>query len=237
MSDLGEGRPVASGSIDGSGYGRLILVRHGESEGNEARQFSVSPDIGLTERGAEQARVAGRRIAAEFRPCAIVASSFRRARLTAELIAAEVGYVGPVEVEPDLRERSIGELAGAPYDAMHRHPTYRHDRFWEWRPEGGESLEDVAQRAGLVLERIALAHPARDVVVVSHGGTMLALCAHVERGWLRPRVARNCEVVVVRHASGRGFELLDDATRAATVPAASRAADADADADADDATG
>jgi broad specificity phosphatase PhoE len=233
MSDLGEGRPVASGSIDGSGYGRLILVRHGESEGNEARQFSVSPDIGLTERGAEQARVAGRRIAAEFRPCAIVASSFRRARLTAELIAAEVGYVGPVEVEPDLRERSIGELAGAPYDAMHRHPTYRHDRFWEWRPEGGESLEDVAQRAGLVLERIALAHPARDVVVVSHGGTMLALCAHVERGWLRPRVARNCEVVVVRHASGRGFELLDDATRAATVPAASRAADADAD----DATG
>ena len=233
MSDLGEGRPVASGSIDGSGYGRLILVRHGESEGNEARQFSVSPDIGLTERGAEQARVAGRRIAAEFRPCAIVASSFRRARLTAELIAAEVGYVGPVEVEPDLRERSIGELAGAPYDAMHRHPTYRHDRFWEWRPEGGESLEDVAQRAGLVLERIALAHPARDVVVVSHGGTMLALCAHVERGWLRPRVARNCEVVVVRHASGRGFELLDDATRAATVPAASPAADADAD----DATG
>ena len=148
MSDLGEGRPVASGSIDGSGYGRLILVRHGESEGNEARQFSVSPDIGLTERGAEQARVAGRRIAAEFRPCAIVASSFRRARLTAELIAAEVGYVGPVEVEPDLRERSIGELAGAPYDAMHRHPTYRHDRFWEWRPEGGESLEAVAQRAG-----------------------------------------------------------------------------------------
>ncbi len=235
MSELGEGRPVASGSIDGSGYGRLILVRHGESEGNEARQFSVSPDIGLTERGAEQARVAGRRIAAEFRPCAIVASSFRRARLTAELIAAEVGYVGPVEVEPDLRERSIGELAGAPYDAMHRHPTYRHDRFWEWRPEGGESLEDVAQRAGLVLERIALAHPARDVVVVSHGGTMLALCAHVERGWLRPRVARNCEVVVVRHAPGRGFELLDDATRAATVPAASRAADADADAD--DATG
>ncbi len=235
MSELGEGRPVASGSIDGSGYGRLILVRHGESEGNEARQFSVSPDIGLTERGAEQARVAGRRIAAEFRPGAIVASSFRRARLTAELIAAEVGYVGPVEVEPDLRERSIGELAGAPYDAMHRHPTYRHDRFWEWRPEGGESLEDVAQRAGLALERIALAHPARDVVVVSHGGTMLALCAHVERGWLRPRVARNCEVVVVRHAPGRGFELLDDATRAATVPAASRAADADADAD--DATG
>ena len=77
---------------EGDGFGRLVLVRHGQSEGNEARQFSVSPDILLTPRGEEQAREAGRIIAARFRPSAIVASPFRRARLTAALIAGELGH-------------------------------------------------------------------------------------------------------------------------------------------------
>ncbi|MFM7144012.1 MAG: histidine phosphatase family protein [Alphaproteobacteria bacterium] len=205
------------------GVGRIILVRHGESEGNEVRQFSVSPDIELTARGREQATAAGRTIAAYFEPAVLVASPFRRARITAELIGAELGHAGPVRVEEDLRERSIGELAGAPYDAMHRHPTYRADRFWEWRPSGGESLEDVARRAGAVLDRLAAEHRGRDVVVVSHGGTMLALCAHVEGDWTRPRVARNCEIVVVRHTLAGGLELALDEPR----PAVARGESAD----------
>ena len=205
------------------GFGRFVLVRHGQSEGNEARQFSVSPDILLTPRGEEQAREAGRVIAARFRPSAIVASPFRRARLTAALIAGELGHDGEILVEDDLRERSIGELAGAPYDAMHHHPTYRADRFWEWRPAGGESLEDVSRRAGAVLERLAAKHTGRDVVVVSHGGTMLALCAWVEGGWTRARVARNCEVVVVRHSPATGFEVERDEPR----PAVTRGESAD----------
>ncbi|MBU6283387.1 phosphoglycerate mutase family protein [bacterium] len=208
---------------DGDGVGRLVLVRHGQSEGNEVRQFSVSPDILLTPRGEQQAREAGRIIAARFRPAAIVASPYRRARLTAELIAGELGHEGVIRVEPDLRERSIGELAGAPYDAMHRHPTYRQERFWEWRPAGGESLEDVARRASAVIERLAAEHRGRDVVVVSHGGTMLALCAWVEREWTRARVARNCEVVVVRHSPGGGFAVEPDEP----LPAAMRGEGAD----------
>jgi probable phosphoglycerate mutase len=187
--------------------GRLILVRHGESEGNQVRQFSVTPDIELTDLGREQAREAGRRIAATFRPRAVVASSFRRARLTAELIAAEVGHVAPILVEDDLRERSIGELAGQPYESMRRHPTFDVERFWEWRPPGGESLVDVAERASRVLVRLATAYPGDDVVVVSHGGVMLALCAHVEGGWYRPRVAGNCELLVVTHSAGEGMRL------------------------------
>lgn len=204
------------------GVGRLILVRHGESEGNQVRQFSVSPDIGLTERGVEQARDAGRRIAERFRPAILVASPYRRARLTAALIAEALGFAQPILVEEDLRERSIGELAGHPYDAMHVHPTYTPERFWDWRPPGGESLVDVEQRAGRVLRRIATAHPGDDIVVVSHGGVMLALCAHVEGGWSRPRVARNCELVVVEHDPAAGMRLVpwDAPSPAAALPGA-----------------
>jgi broad specificity phosphatase PhoE len=188
--------------------GRIVLVRHGESEGNQLRRFSVTPDIGLTEVGAAQAREAGRRIAAGFRPSAVVASPYRRARLTADLIAREVGHALPIRLEEDLRERSIGELAGETYDSMRHHPTFAPERFWEWRPPGGESLVDVAARACRVLDILAREHAGEDVVVVSHGGTMLALCAHVEGGWHRPRVAANCELVVFAHAPGEPMRLV-----------------------------
>lgn len=189
--------------------GRLILVRHGESEGNQVRRFSLSADIGLTELGVEQARAAGRRIARHFQATTVVASSFRRARLTADLIAGEIGHSAEVLIEDDLRERSIGELAGQAYDSMHSHPTYDPQRYWEWRPPGGESLVDVAARAGRVLDRLIASYPAEDVVVVSHGGVMLALCAHVEGDWKRPRVARNCELLIVTHAAGEALALAE----------------------------
>ena len=191
----------------GAAPGRLILVRHGESEGNRAQRFSPNPDIRLTEVGVEQARDTGRVIAQHFAPARLVASSYHRAQHTARIIAETIGYGGEILVEPDLRERGIGELAGQPYRSMREHPEYEVSRFWEWRPAGGESLLDVQERAAPVLVRLVEAHPGEDVVVVSHGGVMLALCAHVEGGWTRPRVARNCEVLVVTHAPGEPWRL------------------------------
>jgi broad specificity phosphatase PhoE len=193
----------------GAASGRLILVRHGESEGNRAQRFSPNPDILLTEVGVEQARQTGITIARHFAPTRLVASSYHRAQHTARIIAETIGYGGEIAVEPDLRERGIGELAGQPYRSMREHPEYERTRFWEWRPAGGESLLDVQQRAAPVLVRLVEAHPGEDVVVVSHGGVMLALCAHVEGGWTRPRVARNCEVLVVTHAPGAPWRLAE----------------------------
>ena len=77
---------------------RLIIVRHGESEGNRARRFSHDPDICLTEAGVEQARASGLLIARHFRPASIVASSYHRARHTAQIIAETLGYGGEILV-------------------------------------------------------------------------------------------------------------------------------------------
>jgi broad specificity phosphatase PhoE len=177
--------------------GRLLLVRHGESEGNFERCFSPNPHIELTERGIEQAHAAGRRIGADRVPARIVSSPFRRALRTAQFIADQARFTGTIETERDLRERDIGELAGRPYSWMRDHPAYRPERFWEWRPAGGESLVDVQRRAAPVLDRLLAEISAGDVVLVSHGGVMLALCAHLEGSWTRPHVARNCEILIV----------------------------------------
>lgn len=181
---------------------RLLLVRHGESEGNRLRQFSRDNDIDLTERGVEQARAAGRWISERFAPTRVVASPYHRTQRTARLLAEAMGHPGPIATERGLREREIGALAGAPYTAMRDDPTFDQARFWEWTPAGGESLLDVVERAAPVVDRLLAS--GEQAVVVSHGGVMLALRAYIDRHWNHWAVSRNCEILlVVSDATGR----------------------------------
>ena len=175
--------------------GRLFLVRHGESRGNRLRQFSRDNDIDLTDRGVEQAQAAGRALGARISPGRIVASPYFRTRRTAALIAEMLGFQDEIELVHDLHERNIGELAGKPYESMRQHPEFDPERFWEWRPGGGESLADVMSRVAPVIEK--LLEDPRDTVVVTHGGVMLAVRAYIEGRWSESRVARNAEVLVV----------------------------------------
>lgn len=182
--------------------GRLVLIRHGESEGNRDRCFTLTPDVPMTPVGHEQVRAAAEWVATRYRPSAIVTSPFRRARETAAIIAARLGL--PVRVEADLRERSYGSLAGKPYAAALACADYDPAAYWLWcPPDGGETLVDVATRAGRVLDGVAAAAPAAEVVVVSHGAVMMALWRHVTGEWRRGGVARNAGIVVVEHEDGR----------------------------------
>ncbi len=181
--------------------GRLILVRHGESEGNRDRTFTQSADVALTAYGREQARAAAGRIAKRYRPARVVASPFARARQTAEIIADACGQ--SVEVDAALREQSFGIFAGQPYDALLGDAAYHEGPRWNWRPQGGESLIDVYKRVVPAFDRIACAGAAQDIVVVSHGGVMVALCAYVTGSWDGLAVTPNAGIVVVEHRDGR----------------------------------
>jgi probable phosphoglycerate mutase len=182
--------------------GRLVLIRHGESEGNRDRVFTLTPDVALTEVGHAQVRAAADWLAARFRPAALVSSPFRRARQTAALIGERLAL--PVRVEDDLRERSYGTLAGRPYAAARACADYDPAAYWLWCPPGGgETLVEVAARAGRVLDRLAREAPGDEVVVVSHGAVMMALWRHVTGNWGTGGVARNAGVVLVEHEGGR----------------------------------
>jgi broad specificity phosphatase PhoE len=180
--------------------GRLVLVRHAESEGNRDRVFTLTPDVPLTDAGREQARAAATRIRSRFAPVAIVSSPYLRARQTAEILAEVLAL--SVSIEHDLHERSYGALAGQPYSAL-RTADWAPETYWLWRPPGGgETLVDVARRAGAALDRVALRAPTDDVVVVSHGAVMHALWKHVTGEWREGRVTRNAGIVVVEHRAG-----------------------------------
>lgn len=188
--------------------GRLLLVRHGESEGNRDRVFTHTPAVPLTETGRTQARTTGEWIRDRYGPRFIVSSPFTRARQTADIIARVLAL--PVGVEEELRERHYGTYAGLPYETAR--PEYDPKAYWHWRPPGGETLEEVAARVGRALDRIATAAGHDDAVVVSHGGVMMALWRHVMGEWAMPgRVVRNAGILLVEHDVGRyrAAELLE----------------------------
>ena len=180
--------------------GRLLLIRHAESEGNRDQVFTATPFVGLTERGREQAGAAAGWLQRWHLPRQVVSSPFTRARETAAIIAGSLQL--PVSVEEDLRERDYGNLAGLAYATPR--PDYDRERYWTWRPAGGETLEEVLVRVGAVLDRVAAAAPEDEVVVVSHGAVMMAAHRHVSGAWPPAgRVVRNAGIVVVEHREGR----------------------------------
>lgn len=180
--------------------GRLLLVRHAESEGNRDRVFTATPAVGLTERGRRQAQAAAAWIRTRHAPRLVVSSPYARARQTAEIVAAALGL--PVAIEDDLRERDYGTLAGQAYATPR--PDYDRERYWLWRPAGGETLEEVLVRVGATLDRLAAGTADGELVVVSHGAVMMAAHRHVTGAWPPAgRVVRNAGILVVEHEGGR----------------------------------
>lgn len=187
--------------------GKLILVRHGESEGNRDCRFTISPEVELTEIGQRQAHEVAQRIKLRFQPELIISSPFRRARQTSAIIAAELNL--PIEVVEEIHERDLGALRGQSYDMLRelvkQAPDFDPKQGWLWRPERGESYEDVRLRVTGAFDRLRMRFPEHEVVVVSHGGVMLSMWAHITGQWEGAHLPPNCGIVLVEH-DGERFE-------------------------------
>ncbi len=131
------------------------MVRHGESEGNRDRRFTISPEVPITELGRQQALEAAQRIASIFKPRA----GSSQAPIVAHARPAKLSRVNwdlPIEIVNDLHERDLGVLKGESYDLLRdlagQDSGYDPKRGWLWRPEGGESYEDVRQRVIVAID-------------------------------------------------------------------------------------
>jgi broad specificity phosphatase PhoE len=177
---------------------RLWLVRHGQSQGNVARDAAHEAglatididmrdvDVPLSELGFKQAEAAGRWFASlpkDERPEVILSSPYIRARQTAELICkagALAGGPGRSIVDERLREREFGVFDGLttigirekfPEEAAHRK---RLGKFYHRAP-GGESWADVILRLRSMLNTINLHYNDRRVLVVCHQVVVLCM--------------------------------------------------------------
>lgn len=159
----------------------IVLVRHGESEGNADGRLQGRRDSPLSARGREQAARLGAWLAAQGISWShAYASPLARAAETASIASAVV--TGPVvTLDPDLQEIDAGELSGLNraemierFPAIVRRPPTSLGEFAEF---GGEGYDDVQARVARFVARIVAAHRATGdrLLVVAHGGFNLQL--------------------------------------------------------------
>ncbi len=105
-----------------------------------------------------------------------------RTRRTAEAIMRGGYGEVPLAVEPGLIEQNMGSWQGLPHAALPPLLSSPAHPFWPLAgtevPPEGESMAQVITRVGEAMERLAVAHPDQDVVIVSHGGAIRAAVAH-----------------------------------------------------------
>ena len=167
---------------------RLVLLRHGQSEWNAENRFTGWVDSPLSDKGREEARRAGERLAeAGLRIGRAFTSTLVRAIETGRIALEALGQ-GELEQTCawELNERFYGALTGR--NKAQTAEEFGEDQVHVWRrsydvaPPGGESLKDTAKRALPYFEREILpaTKAAGTVLVSAHGNSLRAIVKQLD---------------------------------------------------------
>lgn len=169
-------------------YCTFYIVRHGETDWNVKKlvQGQTGQSI-LTADGIKQVGEVAEELA-KVRFNAVYSSDLLRAKKTAKIIALEHRLT--VETTKLLRERKYGKFEGKStellkefnklYDAMSDDARFTHKI-----DVGAESDKELITRFITFLREAAIAHPFKQVLVVTHGGLMRVFLQHIGFGDLR----------------------------------------------------
>jgi probable phosphoglycerate mutase len=148
----------------------ILLIRHGQTDWNRVERFRGRADVPLNDTGTRQAEATGRRVVELCRPVALYSSPLSRAVSTSEAIG---GYTGlPVQIHPNLTDIDFGDWQGlTPDEARIRWPEIVD--LWFKKPQlahipGGETLEDLRNRAMNGVTELATRHSGQTIVLVGH---------------------------------------------------------------------
>ena len=176
----------------------LILARHGETDWNRDGRFQGHADPPLNDRGREQARALASELAGDVLD-AVYTSDLLRAHETAQIVAATKGL--SVVVDPDLRERDVSEWSGLTLPEIEARFPDELRAFREHRVSIGETHDSLSRRVVAAAGRIAAAHPAGVVLVVTHGGA-LRMLRHAAGGELGAPVVQNGQALRIAIREG-----------------------------------
>ena len=180
---------------------RIVIVRHGYSQMNEAHDIANllsedkqpvdllgntrDMDVPLTKEGHRQASETGKLLAKEHAFDIAFSSPYKRCVDTLRYILAQFNDPVRVFMDSRLRERETGWMYGMtagvikakfPDEAGRRN---RDGRYW-YRPPGGENFPAVEQRVHSFLDKLHRDHAGQNVLVATHGITYLLFRALFE---------------------------------------------------------
>lgn len=168
--------------------GTLVLVRHGETSGNAANQFTGLLDPGLTAAGlSEAARVGALLCRSGIIPDRCYTSALLRTRQTLDALIAEMAIEAPpTTASPALNERDYGMLSGLNRDEARSRWGVQQVEAWRRGysdvPPGGESLEQTAERVIAYYDSEIVPHllVGQTVLIIGHGNSLRVLTMAIE---------------------------------------------------------
>ena len=165
--------------------GKLILIRHGESEWNALGKWTGWTDVSITEEGVRLSRELGEKLRS-VRVDVAYNSELKRTKETLDAVLEGIGQTPERRASGAINERDYGIYTGMKkrdiqkiigqnaYDLLRR--------SWDSPVEGGESLKDVYERTIPFYLRIILPRlrHGQNILVVAHGNSLRALIKYIE---------------------------------------------------------
>lgn len=167
--------------------GRLVLLRHGESQWNLENRFTGWIDVPLSPRGIEEAKAAGKKLAG-YRFHRAFTSVLQRATETLRIVLEELGQTQiPIEKDKALNERMYGDLQGL--NKTETAKKFGDEQVKIWRrsydvaPPGGESLKDTASRVLPYYESRIKPYVlnGETILIAAHGNSLRALVMQLDQ--------------------------------------------------------
>ncbi len=166
--------------------GKIVLLRHGESQWNLENRFTGWVDIALTDKGREEARRAGELIK-DIPFDRGFTSVLVRAIESTEIALAAAGQPNvPMEKDAALNERKYGDLQGLNKDETAKkfgaEQVHLWRRSYDVRPPGGESLQDTAARTLPYFHAkiMPLAIADKNTLVCAHGNSLRSIAMELD---------------------------------------------------------
>jgi broad specificity phosphatase PhoE len=159
---------------------QVLLIRHGQSEGNAEKRFGGHTATPLSPLVLRQAEATAAAIAGESIN-AIYSSDLLRATETAQPLS----LITKLDVHQTgaFRERSVGVMEGLTFqEAAENHPEQYAAllrRDFDHVLTGGESYRQLLDRAWMKLDAVLNQHAGGRIVIFSHTGTICILALHL----------------------------------------------------------
>lgn len=158
----------------------LVLVRHGESKWNAVGTWTGLTDIGLSEKGKEEAKKAAESVK-EISFQAAFTSVLQRAKETLQAMEQVLGVSLPTIENTALNERDYGDYTGKNKweikQQLGEEEFLKLRRGWDYIVPNGESLKDVYNRVVPYYQECILPElkNGKNILVSAHGNSLRAL--------------------------------------------------------------
>lgn len=193
----------------------LYIVRHGETVWNHKKLLQGSEDIELNEYGRALAGETGENLE-NVHFDKIYSSPLIRAYETACLIRGHRNI--PIIRDDRIRELCFGINEGKNFSKLLEDEADPFHHFFDRpdlyvAPEGGESLEQLNQRASEFMREVIEKESCERIMIVAHGALNKAIMCHIKQHGVDQfwsgGLQKNCNVIIVNYENGK-YQVIDE---------------------------